>query len=685
MSTTDGWSIYSLLIHFSRVGFTIGRDLSMGLNRRSHFAVLILLLALLCPPAISVSAGNPPQAGQPSLADLEDLETFLDGLVSAQRSAYHVPGVTISIVKDGRLIFAKGYGYADLERRIPVQADQILFRPGSVSKLFTWTAVMQLVEQGKLDLDADVNAYLDFTIPPAFDKPVTLRHLLTHTPGFEDQGLGLFSRSPEDLLPLGEFLAGNVPDRVFPPGEISAYSNYGAGLAGYIVERASGLPFEAYVEANIFQPLGMAHSTFRQPLPTELAPDMSKGYRYTAGRYEEGPFEFVQPAPAGALSATASDLAAFMIAHLQNGRYSGPNGDAQILGAQILQEETARQMHTLQFAHDERLPGWGEGFSVAEVNGLPTFGHGGDTIYFHSDMLLLPEENLGVFISTNSDQGVWMRHDFIQRFFERYYPAETGETPQPPADFQQRASQYAGTYFPARMSFSGVEKTLNLVQPVNIQATPEGELRVTGLLGPQPTYWVELEPMVFTSVSGNLPEGTLLVFKAGGAPGEEDTQYAFFFDGAYIRQPWYGANSLHLGLLGLSLFIFLSAVIAYPARGLVRRHYRKTYPDAVPPTPLGERLALWAGWVFALLSLLFWVIFSLVMSDLNSLVFGLPPAVNVLMVIPYVLGVLAAGLLVFAVLAWVKKYWTVSGRIFYTLLALAAAAHMWFLSYWNLI
>jgi len=175
------------------------------------------------------------------------------------------------------------------------------------------------------------------------------------------------------------------------------------------------------------------------------------------------------------------------------------------------------------------------------------------------------------------------------------------------------------------------------------------------------------------------------VFKEGGTPGEDGIQYAFFGDGAYIRQPWYGTNSFHIGLMGLSLFIFLAAVIAYPARGLVRRHYRKAYPAAVLPSQLGERLALWTGWVLALLSLVFWIVFSLVMSNLNNLVFGLPPAVDVLMVIPYILVVLAAGMLVFAVLAWVKRYWTLTGRIFYTLLALAATAHVWFLNYWNLV
>ena len=201
-------------------------------------------------------------------------------------------------------------------RKSPVKPDATLFRPGSISKLFTWTAVMQLSEQGKLDLDRDVNEYLDFKIPEAFGKPITLKNILTHTPGFEEQIKDLFGgeKSPN----LGEYVRDHIPNRIYPPGTVPAYSNYGTALAGYIVERVSGQTFEDYVSEHIFKPLGMNSSSFAQPLPADLAPNMSNGY--LLGSDKPKPFEVVGPYPAGSLSSTAADMSKFMLAHLQLGK-----------------------------------------------------------------------------------------------------------------------------------------------------------------------------------------------------------------------------------------------------------------------------------------------------------------------------------------------------------------------------
>ena len=202
-----------------------------------------------------------------------DVETFLDGIVPLQLDREDVAGATVAVVKDGKPLFTKGYGYADVKNKKPV-GEETLFRPGSVSKLFTWTAVMQLVEQGKLDLGKDVNEYLDFKIPSAFGQPISLKNILTHTAGFEEQLKDLFTadkRSPN----LGNFLKTHIPQRIFAPGTTPAYSNYATMLAGYVVERVSGQPFNDYIHQNIFKPLGMTRSTFAQPLPPELAPLMS--------------------------------------------------------------------------------------------------------------------------------------------------------------------------------------------------------------------------------------------------------------------------------------------------------------------------------------------------------------------------------------------------------------------------
>ncbi len=165
------------------------------------------------------------QPGRPITA--QEMERYFDQVLAQQMIAAHIPGATVSVVKDGAMLFAKGYGFADLDKQVPVVADKILFFPGSAGKLFTWTALMQLVEQGKLNLKADINTYLDFEIPAAFPEPVTLENLLTHTAGFEEQLAALQVTTQTDVLPLREFLMRALPARVYAPGTIFAYSNYG--------------------------------------------------------------------------------------------------------------------------------------------------------------------------------------------------------------------------------------------------------------------------------------------------------------------------------------------------------------------------------------------------------------------------------------------------------------------------
>src|SRR6202789_825009 len=244
--------------------------------------------------AQSVATPLPPPAQSPATPRLtqQDIASWADGFMPYALKSGDIAGAVVVVVKDGAVLFEKGYGYSDIAARSPVDPDRTLFRVGSTSKLFTWTAVMQLVEQGKIDLDADVNKYLDLNIPPRDGKPITMRNLMQHTAGFEEQAKGLISSDPE--APRFEALLKQwVPERVFAPGSTPAYSNYGASLAGYIVQRLSGEPFDGYLDKHLFAPLDMQHSSFRQPLPPDLAPLMSKGYEQASG--EPHGFEFVGP------------------------------------------------------------------------------------------------------------------------------------------------------------------------------------------------------------------------------------------------------------------------------------------------------------------------------------------------------------------------------------------------------
>ena len=157
-----------------------------------------------------------PSQGQ-GPTDPAEMEAFLDELMAKDMEENHIAGAAVSVVKDGKLFFAKGYGYADVENKVPVDPEQTAFAIGSVGKLFTWTAVMQLVEQGKLDRDADVNTYLDFRIPDTYPEPITLKHLLTHTAGFEDLWFEVFAWDADGLMPVGEWLATHIPARCVRP------------------------------------------------------------------------------------------------------------------------------------------------------------------------------------------------------------------------------------------------------------------------------------------------------------------------------------------------------------------------------------------------------------------------------------------------------------------------------------
>src|ERR1035438_4316221 len=342
---------------------------------------ILRLTAFLMLPLLLVRAQTPTLTAA-------DIESFLDGVMPLQLAREDIAGAVIAVVKDGKILFAKGYGYSDVAKRTPVSPEATLFRPGSISKLFTWTAVMQLVEQGKLDLDSDVNQYLDFKIPDTYPKPITLRNIMTHTSGFEETDKELFLPDVKDLKPLDDYLKTHLPERIFPPGVTPASSNYATCVAGYIVQRVSGQPYDDYIESHILKPLGMAHTSFRQPLPDALKPLLSNGYNVASKPAK--PFEVVQPWPAGSSSVSANDITRFMIAHLQDGQFES---------VQILRPEMARLMHSRQFENNPRLNGMALGFYEETRNGHRIIGHGGDTICFHSDLHLIPDAGLGFFIS----------------------------------------------------------------------------------------------------------------------------------------------------------------------------------------------------------------------------------------------------------------------------------------------
>jgi CubicO group peptidase (beta-lactamase class C family) len=615
-----------------------------------------------------VEAAAPQPLGDAGLRSPEELEAFVDGFVDGELEAYHVAGLTVAVVKDGQLFFAKGYGRADVGRRVPVEADRTLFRPGSVSKLFTWTAVMQLVEQGKLDLDADVNTYLtQFKIPATYAAPITLRHVLTHTVGLEDGGIGyLMARSPDEIVPLAQSLARHTPARVRPVGTAceglsSSYSNWAASLAGLIVANVSGTSFEDYVEANILRPLGMDSSTFEEPLPDTLEKRMSVGYTFKAGAFEPHGYEFIANfGPAGSLAATATDMARFMIAHLEG----GGEGDAR-----ILKPETVRAMHARVFSPNPAVNGSGLGFYEDYVNGRRIIGHGGDTNYFHSELGLLEDEGVGYFVSVNTGgKAALVPRHFVRAFMNHYFPARLPVVT-PPDDFASRAGRYAGHYRAIRHSYTRFEKVFALLGGATVTATGKKTLVIPDLFGESAQY-AEVAPAVFREVDGD--RTVAFVENDAGQVEGMVGQFAFI---PFLKLRWYESPPFQFTLLGLCLLLFVVALVS------ALRNWKSD--------KAGPRAARWARRNLGLLGaldLVFVVAFvSIFAADLDDLVFALPRGLYAVLTLPLVglaLTVLAA---VLAVKVWRESFWTRGSRVLHTAGVVAAIAFVWFLSYWNLL
>lgn len=347
--------------------------------------------------------------------DAADVTAFFDGFVAMQMERSDIAGASVLVMKDGNVLLEKGYGYADWKTKKPVDPATTIFRLASISKLFTWVSVMQLEEQGKLDLDTDINRYLDFRIRPAFGTPITLRNLMTHTAGFEEVWRNVIVSDPGKRPSLRDSTIEDQPMRMYPPGMIPGYSNYGAGLASYIVQRVSGEPFEQYVQEHIFSPLKMTHSSFYQPLPKELASTYSEGYRYST-EASPIPFELFTPVGAGAVSSTASDMGRFGQALLNGG---------ELDGQRILKPETLQAMWMPQFRASDQLPPIGLGFYEMWRNNLRWIGHGGDTIVFHSLMFVEPTRKLVLFVSYNSQGSEGKaRLEVINMFSDRYFPSD---------------------------------------------------------------------------------------------------------------------------------------------------------------------------------------------------------------------------------------------------------------------
>jgi CubicO group peptidase (beta-lactamase class C family) len=534
-------------------------------------------LAPATAPAAAPQATVPPAAAPaaaPAALTADDVNAWLDGYMPYALHAGDIAGAVVAIVKDGQIVTERGYGYSDVEKRAPVDPKLTLFRPGSVSKLFTWTAVMQQVEQGKIDLDADVNQYLDFKIPARDGKPVTMRELMQHVAGFEEQAKGIMSDDPKS--PGFEALLKQwVPERVFAAGTTPAYSNYGASLAGYIVQRVSGEAFDDYIDKHIFAPLDMQHSSFRQPLPANLEPLMSKGYPQASEPAK--PYEIVGPAPAGSLASPAEDMAHFMIAHLQNGEYHGNR---------ILKAETAEMMHNSPLTILPPLNRMELGFFETNINGREVIAHLGDTQNFHTSLHLFLKENVGFYVSFNSPGKAGaaggLRGALFDDFADRYFPAaETSATAVDEKASAAHAAMLKGHWVNSRGSQSSFLAAVGLFGQTKLGVNDKGELvsPLNGLNG-KPRHWVETTPFVWRDADGHERLAAKVV---------DGNAVRFSIDGispfmVFDRVPGYANSAWLVPALYFALGALLLTAVFWPVTAIVRRRFGASLaldPDAL--------------------------------------------------------------------------------------------------------
>jgi len=489
--------------------------------------------------------------------DAADLAAWLDGRVPYALKTGDIAGLTLVVVKDGKVLLQKGYGYADVGAKVKMDPEQSLVRPGSTSKLFTWTAVMQLVEQGKIDLDRNVNDYLDLRIEEKFGKPITMRHLMNHRAGFEEGLKDLLSYDPARSPTTERYLKDHPRPMLFAPGSVPGYSNYGVALAGYIVQRVSGEPFETYVDRHIFQPLGMRHSTFVQPVPKGLPGFLSKGY--PSASEPPSPFEMVITAPAGSLTTTAADMSRFMLAHLQQG---------SVNGARILDAATTVRMHSPTETAD---PGFGvmaHGFFYGMQNGRKVIGHGGDTIVYHTEMNLLPDEGVGIFFTYNSrgkDSAVYAaRKELFDGFMDRYFPAPARTEPPTLSTAAADAQKIAGRYEGSRRVEHGFLTVLYLLQQSIITANPDGTISTPDAIGGMVTYR-EIGPQLWRKVGG---EQMLALKQIDGVKTviDSDNPISVLQEASFAR-----SAPLNLTVLLLSTLVLVATLVAWPFGALVRR------------------------------------------------------------------------------------------------------------------
>jgi CubicO group peptidase (beta-lactamase class C family) len=441
--------------------------------------MIVALAALACTPhAVRSQAAHAVDPGE--------LRALVDSLMAAEMTAGRIPGAAFVFVQSGRVLLQRGYGLANVAARRPVSADSTIWRIGSISKVFTATAAMQLVDRGLIELDAPADRYVRrVSIPQTYPDAVTVRHLLTHTAGFDEIRPGTQAASRDGVLPLDRFLATRLA-RIRPPGQTTAYSTYGITLAGELIEEVSGLSFEAYLRRNIWEPLGMSRSSI--DVPPALANDVAVGYEVENDSFVPQPWEWYHTTPASSVNATAADMARFLLAHLEPGSAAS---------ARMLSQRALQEMHRQQSTMHPSIPGYALGFNEDFAGDLRVLEHGGNMAGFSALMVLIPSERAGFFV-VNHLEGSRLRDNLKWSLLERLFPAARSRRAAParlPSVEEVKPERFAGRYAALTSCFSCNPVRAGSV--LTVTANADGTLAFAG------GRWIAVDSLRFVRENGS--------------------------------------------------------------------------------------------------------------------------------------------------------------------------------------
>lgn len=529
------------------------------------------------PAETGVTGETPGGLTAPTIAP-EQLEAYLDGVIGSAMARDHIAGVTVSVVQGGQVILKKGYGHASLSPARPVDPDRTLFRIGSISKTFTWILLMNEIQAGRIRIDAPVNLYLPEALQirdQGFAQPVEVAHLMDHSPGFEDRTLGqLMERDFNRERPIAQYLRQERPRRVREPGLFPTYSNYGVGLAGQALTYVTGQPFEDLVETRITQPLGMTRTTFREPhppregIPAPMAPalarDVSEGFHWTpAGGFEARPFEYLgHLAPAGSASSTAADMARYMIVLLDDGAY----GESRIFSP-----ATARAFRTPLRPNKAGVNDWPHGFiAYALPGGRKGYGHAGGTLSFASNMVVVPELDLGVFVSVNTENGAELATRLPGAVVGQFFGPDQAPAQQGTPELARLGALYNGHFLGTRRAYVGLERFVGFILAgVSVKVTPDGRLITSGLTGTQ-TWVPDGDPAAGRFVSTTGSQRMAFAIENGKAHSFRTT----FNDARFQRVGLWSQPQVLAWLAALSMVAAVSTLVGLALRN--RRDLRQT-------------------------------------------------------------------------------------------------------------